>query len=102
MNLFSLVDDVTELVDNYVATMELVPANRLGLDPRCGKLLVSPDCIAVEKSSNRALQYYGGFEYINDMDRYEMGDYVFYSHEATRVSEALEFYLSECEYGNEL
>ena len=30
MNLFSLIDEVTELTDGYVANMELVPANRLG------------------------------------------------------------------------
>ena len=40
MNLFTLIDEVTELTDSYVGgNMELVPANRLGLDPRCGKLL---------------------------------------------------------------
>ena len=97
MSLFVLLDDVSELTDNYIGTMELVPANRLGLDPRCGKVFVSPDCVAVYKENARAIQYYGGFEYINDMHRHEIGDYVFYSREATRVDECLEFYLSECE-----
>ena len=94
MDLFQIIDEVTELTDNYVANMGRVPANQLGLDPRCGKLFVSPDCIATEKSNDRALKYYGGFEYINDMHRHEMGDYVFYSNEATRVDEALEYYLN--------
>jgi hypothetical protein len=94
MSLFVLLDDVSELTDNYVATMELVPSNRLGLDPRCGKVFVSPDCIAVYKENARAIQYYGGFEYINDMHRYEMGDYVFYSAEDNRVRDHLEQYLN--------
>ena len=98
MDLFTLIDEVTELTNSFVGTnMESVPANCLGLDPRCGKLFVSPDCIAVYKEHDRALMYYGGFEYVNDMDRHAMGDYVFYSREATRVDEALKFYLNKME-----
>ena len=94
MDLFELIDNISELTDNFIGNMELVPANRLGLDPRCGKLFVSPDCIGTYKDRDRALRYYGGFEYINDGNRHEMGDYVFYSREATRVDEALEYYLN--------
>ena len=94
MDLFELIDEVTELTDNFVGKMGRVPANQLGLDPRCGKLFITPDCIGVYKSNDRALQYYGGFEYINDMHRHPMGDYVFYSNEATRVNECLEQYLN--------
>ena len=94
MNLFSLIDDVTELTDNYIATMEKVPADKLGLDSRSGSLFVSPDCIAVYKANDRALQYYGGFEYVDSEFRHEMGDYVFYSAEDNRVRDHLETYLN--------
>ena len=94
MDLFELIDNISELTDNFIGNMELVPANRLGLDPRCGKLFVSPDCIGVYKEHDKALMYYGGFEYINDMHRHAIGDYVFYSNEATRVNECLEHYLN--------
>ena len=94
MNLFTLIDEVTELTDSYIGTMERVPANRLGLDPRCGKLFVSPDCIGVYKENDRSLQYYGGFEYIEKEYRHEMGDYVFYSYEDSRVQDHLETYLN--------
>ena len=97
MNLFSLIDGVTELTDGYVANMELVPANRLGLDPRCGKLFISPDCIGVYKGNDRTLQYYGGFEYVDLDYRYEFGDYVFYSYEDSRVQNHLETYLNNVE-----
>jgi hypothetical protein len=95
MDLFELIDEVTELTDAFVGNMVNVKPERLGLDGRCGSLFVSPDCIAVYKGNDRSLQYYGGFEYINDMHRHEMGDYVFYSREATRVDEALETYLNK-------
>ena len=95
MNLFKLIDEVTELTDSYVGgNMELVPANRLGLDPRCGKVFVSPDCIAIHKANDRAVQYYGGFEYVDKEFRHEMGDYVFYSHEDDRIQGHLETYLN--------
>jgi hypothetical protein len=98
MNLFTLIDEVTELTDNYVGSnMEMVPANRLGLDPRCGKLFVSPECIAIHKANDRAVQYYGGFEYVDKEFRHEMGDYVFYSHEDGRVQGHLEEYLNKVE-----
>jgi hypothetical protein len=94
MDLFELIDDVTELTDTFVATMGKVNPEQLGLDSRCGSLFITPDCIGTYKERDRALQYYGGFEYINDMDRHAMGDYVFYSNKATRVNEALEYYLN--------
>jgi len=97
MNLFSLIDDVTELTDSYIGTMKMVPANRLGLDPRCGKVFVSPDCIAIHKANDRAVQYYGGFEYVDKEFRHEMGDYVFYSHEDDRIQGHLEDYLNNVE-----
>ena len=97
MNLFSLIDDVTELTDNYVGTMKMVPANQLGLDDRCGKLFVSPDCIGVYKSNDRAVQYYGGFEYVDKEFRHEFGDYVFYSYEDGRIQEHLDTYFNNVE-----
>jgi hypothetical protein len=97
MDLFTLIDDVTEVTDTFVGGMVLVPANQLGLDPRCGKLFVSPDCIGVYKSNDRSLQYYGGFEYVDIEYRYEFGDYVFYSSHDNRVRDHLETYLNRME-----
>ena len=94
MDLFELIDEVTELTDAFVGKMGKVNPKQLGLDPRCGKLFVSPDCIGVYKSNDRALQYYGGFEYVDIEYRYEFGDYVFYSAEDNRVRDHLEQYLN--------
>ena len=97
MNLFKLIDEVTELTDSFVGSMQMVPAEQLGLDNRCGKLFVSPDCIGVYKGNDRSLQYYGGFEYVDKDYRYEFGDYVFYSAEEGRVQGHLETYLNKVE-----
>jgi hypothetical protein len=96
MNLFKLIDEVTELTDSFVGSnMEMVPANSLGLDIRCGKVFVSPDCIAIHKANDRAVQYYGGFEYVDKEFRHEMGDFVFYSAEDGRIQGHLETYLNK-------
>ena len=97
MDLFELIDEVTELTDNYVGQMWQVPASELGLDNRCGKLFANADCIAVYNGNDRTLQYYGGFEYIDKEYRHEMGDYVFYSAEDERVQGHLEKYLNKVE-----
>ena len=94
MDLFELIDNISELTDTFVGNMVKVNPEQLGLDNRCGSLFITPDCIGTYKDRDRALRYYGGFEYINDGNRHEMGDYVFYSREATRVDEALEYYLN--------
>ena len=94
MDLFELIDNISELTDNFIGNTVKVNPEQLGLDNRCGSLFITPDCIGTYKGHDRALRYYGGFEYINDSNRHEMGDYVFYSREATRVDEALEYYLN--------
>jgi hypothetical protein len=94
MDLFELIDEVTELTDTFIGKMGQVPAKQLGLDNRCGKLFITPDCIAVYKGNDRTLQYYGGFEYVDTEYRHEMGDYVFYSAEDGRVRDHLEQYLN--------
>ena len=94
MDLFELIDDVTELTDNFVGKMGKVNPKQLGLDNRCGSLFITPDCIGTYKDRDRALQYYGGFEYVDSQYRHEFGDYVFYSAEDNRVRDHLEQYLN--------
>ena len=94
MDLFELIDNVTELTDTFVGDMVKVNSKQLGLDNRCGSLFVTPDCIAVYKGNDRTLQYYGGFEYVDRDYRYEFGEFVFYSAEDNRVRDHLETYLN--------
>ena len=82
---------VNDMVSEYIETMEVTKANRLGLDPRAGgQLFVNDDGIAVYIGNDKALRYYGGFEYVDKYYRQEMGDYVFYMTGADRVDECLE------------
>ncbi len=74
---------------------EVVKPEDLGLDRRCGKLYMNlaEGVIAVHKDNRKSLDYYGGFEYIDDSCIEYLGDYVFYLSEHDRVAEALEFYV---------
>ena len=94
MELFDLIDSVSELTDTFVGNMVKVNPEQLGLDNRCGSLFITPDCIGTYKDRDRALRYYGGFEYVDSQYRHEFGDYIFYSAEDNRVRDHLEQYLN--------
>ena len=87
-----LVDEVQDLVERQVAGMRRVRATQLGLDVRCGSAYVDDnmDCIVVEGSNERSYNYYGGFEYIDDEDKRQLGDYTVFLNTNDRVSDALE------------
>lgn len=94
-NVFALIDEVSRTVDNldnFVENMRNVKAEDLGLDSRAGySLYVNDDCIAVRGAMfDRVLQYYGGFEYVDKQDRMEVGDWVFYMADSSRVAECLD------------
>lgn len=95
----NLLDNVKEMVEEYVAGMRKEPASRLGLDDRCGMLFVDEDCIVAYTGSR--LDYYGGFEYIKEGEgRTTVGDYTFYSSDSERVADAIEALMEfdgECE-----
>ena len=63
---------------------------RTGLDGRCGMIYISEDAIATDKHNDSRLQYYGGFEYVDKDFRKEMGDYVFYFRESSRVADHID------------
>jgi len=83
-----LLDAVQEVVERHVQGMRSVQASELGLDSRCGMVWVDEDCVVAYKGSR--IDYYGGFEYIKDDDRREMGEYVFYMSTSSRVQDCLE------------
>lgn len=61
------------------------------LDPRAMpcKAWFSDDTLVIRKSDERLLNYYGGFEYVDDRHRKTLGDYVMFSDECSRVSSIL-------------
>lgn len=91
-NVWTLVDEVSRTVEKFIDNhMTKTNAESLGLDPRAGySLFVNGECIAVRAYNDRLLQYYGGFEYIDQEDRREVGDWVFYMSESDRVADCLD------------
>jgi hypothetical protein len=68
-------------------------ATKLGLDQRCGRLLVdiADEIIAVPNHNIRGLDYYGGFEYIKEGEgRQTVGDYTFFTADNDRVNDCFE------------
>lgn len=82
MNILELIDDLYEKAGEVISDMDQIKPEECGLDNRAGyRLYISPDAIAVSKSGDRSLQYYGGFEYVDDEYRQPLGEYVFYLRE---------------------
>ena len=87
MNTEELIDVVNITVEKHInKNFEMTQADRAGLDFRCGGIMISEDAIAVEKYRDGTLQYYGGFEYVDKQFRREIGDYVFYLYDDSRVA----------------
>jgi hypothetical protein len=85
------IEDINDRVEQYVDRYcDKVTPEQLGLDRRAGyKLWVSNDHthIISTKDGVRVLNYYGGFEYVDTNYVSELGDYVFYSAEDSRVGD---------------
>ena len=87
---YDFIENINHRVAEYVGKLEEVTAEALGLDSRSAyRLYIDEDrtCIVVSKASDRTLQYYGGFEYIEKEYRKELGDWVFYFDESERVAD---------------
>ena len=96
MSSYQLIEEINEQVRRHVMEMDRVSADKLGMDIRAGyRLYVDDECIVVDKDADRALQYYGGFEYVDKEYRQEMGDFVFYFRDDDRVNGHLETYESQ-------
>lgn len=87
------IESIDERIARFVGTFNEFTPEDLGLDRRAGyRFYVDPGrtCIAVLRDADKALQYYGGFEYVDQEYRREMGDWVFYFNEDDRVAAVLE------------
>jgi len=107
MNTYEFLNDINAQIENQVTKMKQVTAFELGLDPRAGsRFYIDDHCIVVHRTSERNLRYYGGFEYIDDEFRVQVGDYSFYfkddaadydEHNECRVAECLNRYNNKVE-----
>jgi hypothetical protein len=92
-SILDYIDEVSDTANRLVNEMELVSADKVGLDIRVGRLWVSEDCVVTTKARDRNLQYYGGFEYVDKDCRNELGDFVVYVRDDGRVQDCIERWL---------
>lgn len=82
MNFEDIQYEVNGVADNAIDVMKRVTPeqrNNCGIDPRAVRdMWYSDDCLAVRKRDRGVLDYYGGFEYVDDEFVLVAGDYVFY------------------------
>ena len=95
--MWELQDQIDNLIDQYLEDSEAVrvSAEAVGLDHRAGYVFVSTEegWIAAVAGNVRSLEYYGGFEYVDD--KLSIGEMTFYSSDSSRVADAIEYYNDE-------
>jgi len=94
MEFYELTSVVAEAVSKFINMAEEIKPAVCGLDKRVGyKLYITEDVIACRINDDKALQYYGGFEYVEQDCRSVMANYVFYSGDDERVQEHIQKWL---------
>ena len=94
----TLMHEINEKVEELInEEFREVKPKDVGLDVRSGYcLFINEDFIAIRKCDRRPLDYYGGFEYVDEENATVLGDYVFYSADDERVQDHLdEFFMQE-------
>ena len=94
---------VEELVMQYLEESDAVyvRAEAAGLDYRCGSIHVSVNEDFIAVNSTYSIEYYGGFEYIDSDYKTTIGHITFYSGEASRVRDAIDYYKENTENNNQ-
>lgn len=95
--MYKLNETIEKAVQKYIEESDVVEIGahgleELGLDFRCGRILISVDEGFVASCNTRSIEYYGGFEYIDSEFKLDAGDYRFYDREADRVDRVIRFY----------
>lgn len=96
-NVEEFLNHISILTETLVGNLvKVCNAKEFGLDERAGyTFYVDKESryIIIHRHDDRSLQYYGGFEYVEDGYRSVIGQYVFYSAENDRVNNAFEYWL---------
>lgn len=82
--------------------LKCVSASEIGLDVRCGVVWIDFENGEIISKNPKALDYYGGFEYIDSDAIEEVGKYKIYmSDYDDRVQDAIDYYIENNECDNE-
>lgn len=95
--MYKLHQTIENAVQKYIEESDVVEIGatglqELGLDFRCGRILISVDEGFVAACNPRSIEYYGGWEYIDSEFKFDAGDYRFYDREADRVDAVIRYY----------
>ena len=85
--LFLTIEDAVQkyIEESNVVEIGSLGLEELGLDFRCGCILISEEEGFVATANPRSIEYYGGWEYIDSEYKLDAGNYRFYDREASRV-----------------
>jgi hypothetical protein len=94
MPVLTVIDEALEAIEEAVRKLPKVSATEIGLDIRAGYVYidVEDECIIADRGSIRSLDYYGGFEYVDEDAVSEIGRFKVYSADSERVADALDYY----------
>ena len=97
--LYELISEINSKVEGLIdEEFREVTPKEVGLDTRAAyRLFINEDYIAVSKDNRRNLDYYGGFEYVDEEHITVLGDMVFYSADDERVAGHLSEYYDKQE-----
>ena len=95
--MYKLNETIEKAVQKYIEESDVVEIGahgleELGLDFRCGRILISVDEGFVAACSPSSIEYYGGWEYIDSEFKLDAGDYRFYDRDAGRVDAVIQYY----------
>jgi len=92
--MWELEEQVNWMVEQYFEDSDAIRVNAadLGLDERAGYLFISIEEEWIATNNTRPLDYYGGFEYVEQEYKAVVGAMTFYSADHSRVSDALDYY----------
>ena len=95
--MYKLEQTIENAVQKYIEESDVVEIGakgleELGLDFRCGRILISVNEGFVAACSPRSIEYYGGWEYIDSEYKLDAGNYRFYDRDADRVDAVIRYY----------
>ena len=92
--MWELQEQIECMVDQYFedSGAQRVSAEAVGLDHRAGYVFISTEEGWIATRNTRSLDYYGGFEYIDQNYKTVAGEITFYSSDHSRVADAIEYY----------
>ena len=93
-DILEFIEDTNSQFDELVQQLPNVSAAEINLDPRAGKVYVDVEnyLIIVHDRFIRTINYYGGFEYVNEDAITKFGNYTIFHADDNRVESAISYF----------